>query len=142
MRLFLRTVALLAVALVALALVLPRRIEVRREGLVAAPAAAVLAALAQLPGGPEWASWAPAREGRLRTTSLGDAGVWFDVQGAGRRRAAVQVTAAPRGTRVVWSDVQHYGVDPIGQLLGVLLRDSRVGGELERSLSGLRAAVE
>lgn len=142
MRLFLRAVALLAAGLLALAFVLPRRVEVRREALVAAPAAAVIAALAQLPSGPAWAAWTPALEGRLRTTSLGEAGVWFEVGGARRRLAAIQVFSTPQGTRVVWTDVEHYGIDPIGQLLGGFMRDERVGEELERSLSGLRASVE
>ncbi len=132
----------LTIGLAALAFLLPGRSEVRVEGLLPAPKARVLDALAGLPTGPSWAVWAPALGGRLETTSQGEDGVWFGIKGAPHRRAAIQVMEAEAGTRIIWTDVVHHGLDPIGRLEGVWLRPARVRYELERSLSGLRRALE
>ena len=141
MRPLLRAAAALAALLLLLLLLLPRRSEVRREALVDAPPAVVLGALGELEHAPTWATWTPAREGALRVTAATEAGVWFEVAGPRRRRAAVQVSPDGAGTRVVWSDVKHYEAGALGRLAG-LLRERRVGPELEASLSGLRGACE
>lgn len=141
-RRILTLVASLAIGLVALGLALPRRREARVEALLEAPRTRVLDALAELPTGPDWSAWSPAREGRLEITSLGERGIWFEVTGSPQRRAAIQVTDHSKGAWVVWSDVEHYGFNPIAQIQGALYRSDRVREELERSLSGLRGALE
>lgn len=136
------SLALLGLVSAGAALLLPRRFEVVREARVAAPPPTVLAALAELPHGPAWATWQPARERRLRTTSHLDRGLWFDVLGPRHHRAAIQVAPAGEGSRVIWSDVLHVGLDPLTQVRAAWSREERVGGELERSLEGLRALLE
>lgn len=142
MRRILTLVTGLALGLAALGLALPQRREARVEALLEAPRAKVLDALAELPAGPGWATWSPAQEGRLVTTSLQERGIWFEIEGPRQRRAAIQVTEVDGGTRVVWSDVEHYGFDPIRQVQGALYRSRGVSEELERSLNGLRGALE
>lgn len=136
-----RMLATLTVLLLLLLVLLPGRSEVRREALIAASPAVVLATLEGLEGAPGWASWTPAREGSLLRTARTEQGLWFDVEGERERRAAVQVSPEGAGTRVVWTDVEHHGHSVVLRLLG-LLREGRVGPELEASLSGLRAACE
>ena len=141
-RWILTLVAGLALGLAALGLALPQRREARVETLLKAPRDEVLGALAELPAGPGWATWSPAREGRLETTSLRERGIWFEIAGPHPRRAAIQVSEVDGGTRVIWTDVEHYGFDPIRQVQGAVYRSESVREELQRSLIGLRDALE
>ncbi len=142
MRRALRITLLLAAAVLGLGLLLPRQVEVRRVAMIMAPAETLLVTLATLPRGPGWAPWEPAQQDGLEITAQTDAGIWFDVAGPRRRRAAILVEATREGTRLVWSDVEHYRFDPISRILAAVRRDDKVGGEIERSISGLRDLIE
>lgn len=130
-----------ALAALVIGLCLPSRSEVERSAWLAAPPEAVLARLAELPFGPAWSTWEPSRsDGLLATTAEGERGVWFDVAGRRRHKAAVQVRAEDGGTRVTWTDVLHLSGDPLGRLTSIG-RQRRVGDELEASLANLAAEL-
>ncbi len=72
-------------------------------------------------------------------TSVNGRGVWYEVTGGRRRRAAllVEQDEVGAGVRVTWSDVEHYGLDPFARWAGLLLRERLVGQKLEDSLDAL-----
>lgn len=85
------------------------RIEVEVEGTVEEVLAGLDAALAD----PENAPWS---EGRWTQTAATEHGRWFEVEDPARKSAALVEPLEGGSTRVIWSEVEHYGWNPVRAL--------------------------
>jgi hypothetical protein len=164
-------VALVGLALIA-GFFLPRHVIVERELIVDAPPEAIFPHVSSLQAFAAWSPWGDLDPDMQVAYSGPDTGVgnvmeWtsehpnvgngrqeivelvenervltdLDFGDMGTARAWWQLDPEGSGTRVTWGLDADMGAGPIGRWFGLMM-DGMVGGDYERGLSRLQAAVE
>ncbi len=156
-------------ALVAIAYVLPRQVEVTRTATLAAPPEKVYAHVADFSRWQDWSPWAakdpemaveitgdPLAPGHAMSWESGEFGdgsmkitsaaaprrvdYALDFGGQGSAESWMVLTEAQGGTQVTWGFHTDLGMNPVSRWMGVMF-ESWIGGDYEAGLAKLADAV-